>query len=273
MPKTRFPITTGEHEKEVQDQYHVLVTHALPGSEILADAIDMIRAVRTGSEEQTILLFNSQCKELKEAVKRAAELTRHLTAPARADLKRAGTVITNMWPFLAKEPDLEPSFNEKAEKLTDLLARETFFHELPAIDQLSRDLEKEYQGRFHEAATSRKNCYADALEKLEKTPGYEKLSQEQQKVIRDPLEPYVTMDPDLSMGISQLRADIDAVTSRFNKTVEEMMRLLDGTRVVRVNVADYFSGGIETEEQLDAALSGLREECERYIGAGKKVLI
>ena len=266
-------LKTGEREKEVQDQYHVLVTHSLPGSEILADAVDMIRAVRNGSEEQTILLFNSRCKELKEAVKRAAELTRHLTEPARADLKRARKVITNMWPFLAKEPDLEPSFNEKAEKLVDLLARETFFHELPAIDQLSRDLEKEYQGRFHEAATSRKNCYADALDKLEKTPGYEKLSQEQQKVIRDPLEPYVTMDPDLSMGISQLRADIDAVTSRFNKTVEEMMRLLDGTRVVRVNVADYFSGGIETEEQLDAALSGLREECERYIGAGKKVLI
>jgi hypothetical protein len=117
--------------------------------------------------------------------------------------------------------------------------------------------------RFHDAATSRKNFYADTLEKLEKTPGYEKLSQEQQKVIRDPLEPYVAMDPDLSMGIWQLQADIDAVTSRFNKTVEEMMRLLDGTRVVRVNVADYFSGGIEAEEQLDAALSGLREECER----------
>jgi len=63
------------------------------------------------------------------------------------------------------------------------------------------------------------------------------------------------------------------MTSRLNKAVEEMMRLLDGARVVRVNAASFFSGGVETEEQLDAALQGLREECERHIGTGKKVLI
>ena len=51
------------------------------------------------------------------------------------------------------------------------------------------------------------------------------------------------------------------------------MRLLDGARVVRVNAASFFAGGVESEEQLDAALGGLREECERHIGAGKKVLI
>jgi hypothetical protein len=34
-----------------------------------------------------------------------------------------------------------------------------------------------------------------------------------------------------------------------------------------------FVGGIETEEQLDAALSGLREECAWLIGAGKKVVV
>jgi hypothetical protein len=38
-------------------------------------------------------------------------------------------------------------------------------------------------------------------------------------------------------------------------------------------VRSYFVGGIETEEQLDAALSGLREECARLIGAGKKVVV
>ncbi len=35
----------------------------------------------------------------------------------------------------------------------------------------------------------------------------------------------------------------------------------------------FFAGGVETEEQLDAALQGLKETCERHIGAGKKVLI
>jgi hypothetical protein len=52
-----------------------------------------------------------------------------------------------------------------------------------------------------------------------------------------------------------------------------MMHILDGNRVVKVSAASFFAGGVETEEQLDAAISGLRETCESHIGAGKKVLI
>jgi hypothetical protein len=77
----------------------------------------------------------------------------------------------------------------------------------------------------------------------------------------------------LGVSIPQLRSDCDAVTSRLNKAVENMVRLVDGNRVVRVSVSAFFAGGVETEEQLDAALQGLRETCERHIGAGKKVLI
>jgi hypothetical protein len=43
--------------------------------------------------------------------------------------------------------------------------------------------------------------------------------------------------------------------------------------VATVSIGGYFSGGIETEEQLDAALAGVREECAKLIGAGKKVLV
>jgi hypothetical protein len=42
---------------------------------------------------------------------------------------------------------------------------------------------------------------------------------------------------------------------------------------VKVSAASYFSGGVETEEQLDQALDGLKEQCLELIGAGKKVLI
>lgn len=52
-----------------------------------------------------------------------------------------------------------------------------------------------------------------------------------------------------------------------------MLRLLDGARLVRVSAAQFFAGGIETEEQLDAALQGLREECIVHVGAGKKVWV
>jgi hypothetical protein len=49
--------------------------------------------------------------------------------------------------------------------------------------------------------------------------------------------------------------------------------MVNNTPVERVSVAPYFAGSIESEEELDAALEGLREECLKKIGEGKRVLV
>ena len=54
---------------------------------------------------------------------------------------------------------------------------------------------------------------------------------------------------------------------------DQLRHIIDGERVVTVSVGSYFAEGIETEEQLEAALNGIREECARLIGAGKKVIV
>jgi hypothetical protein len=51
------------------------------------------------------------------------------------------------------------------------------------------------------------------------------------------------------------------------------LRLVDGGRVVTVDVSAFFSGGIETEEQLQAALDGLKEHVLELIAEGKRALI
>ena len=73
--------------------------------------------------------------------------------------------------------------------------------------------------------------------------------------------------------IPQLRSELDACESRLRDAIGELHRIIDGERVATVRLGSYFSGGIETEEQLDAALGGIREECSRLIGAGKKVIV
>ena len=52
-----------------------------------------------------------------------------------------------------------------------------------------------------------------------------------------------------------------------------MLRLIEGSRLVKLDASTYFTGGIETTEQLDSALSNLREECERQLAEGKRILI
>ena len=129
-----------------------------------------------------------------------------------------------------KESDLDEAFRDHANKLADLLKKETFFRETAAIDQHSRELKKEYMRRFQEAAKARREAYMEAIQSLEKTPGWEKLNDEQKSVVKDPLAVYAADGDDTSAGIPQLRFDCDAATNRLNKAVEEMVRLVDGNR-------------------------------------------
>ena len=73
--------------------------------------------------------------------------------------------------------------------------------------------------------------------------------------------------------IPQLRADIDACDKRLADAVAEVHRLIEGDRIVQVKVGSHFTGGVDNEEQLDAALGSLRDECLHHIGKNKRVLI
>ena len=261
------------HDEELHEVHTTLVKHGLPGADVLRTALDQMRSIRSGKEDQAILTFNSAYKELKEAIKRGAELSQVLTETRLHDIGRARKALDVVWPFLKEEPDLNDEDRAHAEKLEDLMARETFFRELAAIDQHARALEQEHKRRHHEAAEARAAAYEEATKKLKATPGWEQLGEDQQCRVAGPLVSRATSDGTASMAIPLLRSDLAACSGRLSSAVEEMLRLVDGNRLVRVAASSYFSGGIETEEQLDQALSGLKEQCLELIGAGKKVLV
>ena len=181
--------------------------------------------------------------------------------------------MRDLWPFLRQESDLAEEVHKHAENLADLMERETFYKEFPPIDQHTKALEKEYQRRYQEALQLRAKAYVAAAEQLEDTPGWHDLREEQRAMIIEPLASRASTSLDHPIPVPLLRADLDAVQGRLDKAVEEAMQALEGERIVQIKAAKYFKGGIETEEQLDAALMGLREECESLIGVGKKILI
>ncbi|MGE3912717.1 MAG: BREX system P-loop protein BrxC, partial [Chloroflexota bacterium] len=257
----------------IRDAHNLLVQQSLPGADALQAALDLSRLIRTASEEQTILAFNGAYRELKEAISRAADVTQALDPPHLHDLQRARHALTTVWPFLETEPDLDDALSEHATRLTDLMGRETFFRELAAIDQHTRALEQEYARRQSAAVQARASTYAEALERLRATPGWEKVTADQQSLVAGLLESCASTAVSDAVSIPQLRSDIDACSNRLNTAIAEVMRLVDGNRIAELHVSSFFSGGIETEEQLDAALQGLREQCMELLAAEKKILV
>lgn len=261
------------HDEELHEVHTTLVQHSLPGADVLRTALDQMRSIRTGKEDHAILTFNAAYKELKEAIKRGAELSQVLTETRLHDISRARKALDVVWPFLEEEPDLTDDDRDHAEKLADLMAKETFFRDMPAIDQHARALEQEHKRRHEEAVQARAAAYEDAAKKLRATPGWDQLGEDQRQRVSGPLVSRATNDGTASMSIPLMRSDLAACSGRLSTAIEEMLRIVDGNRIVRVAASGYFTGGIETEEQLDQALSGLKEQCLELIGAGKKVLV
>lgn len=260
------------HEDTVSSALALLVTNRLPGGTMLEGALGQMKAILRGSEDNAIATFNASHRAIKDAIKRASELEQSLTEPHLHDLDRARKALAMAWPFLRQEADISEELRTKASALEDLLARESFYKELPAIEQHTRALEADYDKRFEEALNARIAAYTKALDRLVQTPGWNALDEDPQRRLAAPFERGKARETE-RLPIPQLRSDRDACDGRLRSAIAELRRILDGERVVSVSVSSYFAGGIETEEQLEAALDGVREECARLIGAGKKVII
>ena len=260
------------HEDTVASALAQLAANRLPGGAVLEGALGQMKAILRGSEDNALATFNSSHRSIKDAIKRAAEVEQSLTEPRLHDLERARQALATAWPFLRQEADVTDELRAKAAALEDLLARESFYKELPAIEQSTKALEVDYDKRFEEALTARIAACTKAFDRLVTTPGWGKVDEDQQRRLAGPFERGRTREKE-RLPIPQLRSERDACDGRLRTAVAELRRIIDGERVVSLNLGSYFGGGIETEEQLDAALDGVREECARLIGAGKKVIV
>ena len=264
--------TTEGFEEGMRDVSQRLATHGLPGTEILQAALNNIVGFRRQRDCQALKAFTGCHQELKEAIKRTAELDSALTETALFDLGRARTALDQTWPFLEGEPDITDADREHANALADLIARETFFRELPAIDQHTKALETAYAARLQGRRRGAYPGLRGGTGATPRRPPAGSRSTTTSATASPNPSPTYAAHPAKPPSIPSCGRMSDACSVRRDKAVEELLRLLDGNRVVKVSASSYFAGGVENEEQLDQALGGLKEQCLELIGAGKKVL-
>jgi len=262
-----------QYEDRVAEALATLTGDHLPGAAILEAAIGPMRAINHGSDDAVITNFNASHASIKEAIRRAAELDQAMTEPNLEDVRRARRVLGDAWPFLEGEPDVSDELRAKAASLDDVLKRETFFKDLPTIDQHAASIESAYAERHATALAARSAAYEDALQRLRQVSGWTDLDEARQEQIAGPLVRCTATDGQERTSILLLRADLDACPGRLAAAIDLAQKAIDGDRLVSLSLAPYFSSGVETEEQLEQALAGVRDECARLIGAGKKIVV
>lgn len=261
-----------KHAQGLQQIHTLLVRHHLPGDATLQQALEHIQDIRSGNEEHTILTFKAHHHGLKDTLSRASELQAALHEVNLAILEKAGKTLHGAWAFLQGEPDAPPELQQKGVRLADLLGKETFFRDIPEIDQLAQALQGAYEVRREEALQARATVYQAALDQLRHTTGWAKLDAAQQELQE---KPFLALAKAYADGVSipQLRAERNAALSLLQKAQAKVLSAQDAGHLVTLRLADYFNGGIETPEQLEAALQRLREACAGPLAAGNRILL
>ena len=262
-----------DNEDSVAEALATLHTDRLPGATVLETAIGPMRAISRASDDTVITTFNASHASIKEAIRRAAELDQALTEPNLENVRRGRRALRDAWPFLDAEPDVTEDLRDKAAELGDILNRETFFKDLPTIDHHAAAIESAYAERHTAALTARIGAYEAALQRLRQVPGWGDLDEVEQEQIAGPLLRCTVTDGQERTSIALLRADLDACPGRLSAAIDAAQQAIEGERLISISLAPYFSGGVETEEQLNQALDGIRDECARLIGAGKKIVV
>lgn len=263
----------GDAEEDLHESLTLLLTKQFPGADVLQEAVDQMRAIRAGTEDDAITTFNAAHKDIKEAIKRGAELQKALTETALMDLARARKVLERAWPFLEQEAELPDGLTNRASMLGDLMAKETFFREIAEIEQAATTLQTEYDVRFTAAVEARAAAYGEALDKLRRMDAWSELNEEQQARIDQPLRSRATKAVAATASIPFLRSELSACPQHFKEAVKEMMELIEGNHLVTLSAGDFFESRIETPEQLEAALGAIKQRVEKLLGEGKKVLV
>jgi hypothetical protein len=173
---------------------------------------------------------------------------------------------------MLEETDLDPALAARAKDLADRLAKETFFREIADIEQAATAIQAEYKRRYDVALDARVNTYVQALQDLAQTSGWERLDEAQHDEVSCLLRQCADREWNNQM-IRNLRTETEVCSARLASAIQQVYRILEGERLATVSVNQYFSGGIENEEQLDQALSGVRDEFCKLLGAGKKVIV
>ena len=261
----------GEVEEGVREARGLLQRWGLPGTERLSDAQEPLREIRKARDPRVIQTFNDTHKLLREADERSRELLGALHQGALEELKAARRTLEVHWPVIRGEPDLDQAVVQDAEVLSDLLRRETFFREIAEVGRRARTIRDTHDAAWTAAANARKEAYEQAVQELTRTPGWADLTGEQQGDVATPLRERAR-DPAPDASIHLLREAVIACQTRLAAAREQVAELTSGERVVRIDAVSFFAGGIDSEEQLERVLEGLREHCVKELGQGRRIV-
>ncbi len=263
---------------EVEGARQLLRDLQLPGEEALTQALNALRLVADGDDDEAaVLVFLESADKLAKALPRA-RATNEIVGRAYSDLERALQAHRLLKGVLEQELPPGDPVQLAVQELGDRLAKETFYEELPEVFTAAQRVLDSFASIYGKAFAARTQAHRDALDELEAEQGWSDLGDDLRASIAKPLLDRVNALPpaepwrDGAMGLNLCREQARGAAHLLEQAREAVRRAVAPEALV-LSIRQLVAGPIRSSLELDKALEAIREAAAPAVAEGRPVVL
>lgn len=255
----------------------------LPVSGVIQDYSDSLSTISSGTAEDCVNILAGEGASLKEARERIRRIGDCLDEKGLATIRLARTACGDMWSALQARGNAELA--DTVEELKSALASEAFYESLKEIGTSAKAVAEAYQSLYKQVHDNRTGQYQAAIEKIKGRPEWNEVPENMREPVLAPLSTRCCTDLDLKEGglvcitcranLGQMESDIAALGGLFANAIAQVQKLTTPpeTKIERVRVAEFFTGSIETEDQVRQSVERLQDHLLKLLDEGVKIVL
>jgi hypothetical protein len=271
----------GEQRQRLAPLAAAARVEGLPGSEQLGELEQVIEGLLSGGDEDLVQSIADQGEELTARLRRLPAVEVALQ-PANQALVRRCRRLLEVWPEYLRQAGEAAQAVESGRLVQEILAGESLFERLADLTTAERAASKAYADFYATRHAAREKAFAGLVQELANLPGWTELPAPAREQLTDPLRRRSCAAQEMDgtcckacrASLAQMESDLAAAPYLGEKAKEGLLQLLRPAQTVeRLQAARYFGSSVETPEELEAGIQGLREDCEKLLAQGARVII
>ena len=257
--------------------------HRLPVLNAVEEYKDTLTSIETGTADDCVTILAGGGASLKAAHDRVRKIADCLDEKGLLVLRNARRAAGEVWSILEAQGHTE--LQPRVEVLRELMSTELLFDSLSSIQAATQEILGAFRSLYEARHADRTEQFGAAIEKIKGREEWTAVPETMREPVLGPLQSRCCSEPHLPDGstacktcgatLSQMESDVAAVGGLFAQVVAQIQKITwtDPKKVKRVRVAEFFTGSLETEDQVKQAVGRLQDHLLTLLSEGVKIVL
>jgi hypothetical protein len=257
--------------------------HRLPVLSTVEEYKDSLTSIESGTADDCVTILAGGGTSLKSAHDRLRKIADCLDEKGLLLLRNARRAAGEVWSVL--EAQGRTGLQPRVEVLRELLSTDSLLDSLSSIRAATQEVLGAFHSLYEARHADRSEQFGAAIEKIKGREEWTAVPETMREPVLGPLQSRCCLEPHLTDGslacktcgatVSQMESDVAALGGLFAQVVAQIQKLTTpkDVKIERVRVAEFFTGSLETEDQVKQAVGRLQDHLLTLLSEGVKIVV